>query len=124
MAQYAPPPTKLSIEALAAYREKGYATTLLTFESAGSSPYPRAYEQNLYHPDPEQRIRAHHTYYVTNVDVATRTVTVHNPWDSRDNIKVPYDDLEKVFAQAQVNPVKYDPEAAKAANLPPYPKRD
>jgi hypothetical protein len=61
-----------------------------------------------------------HAYVVTNVDVKTRMVTVRNPWDQKWDIRIPYDDLEKVFPAAQANPVKLeDP----ISGTPIYPTR-
>lgn len=105
LAQYAPPAPKLSIELLAQLNAQGYATTLLTFDKGSAGTNHPAYNEDR-HPY-SQQIRAHHTYYVTKVDVASNTVTVRNPWDQKDNIVVPYDQLDKVFAQAQTNPVKF-----------------
>lgn len=113
-----PHPTllKLSLEGLAAYKAKGYATTLLTFDTGTAGASQPAYQQNLYN----QKVQPHHTYFVTNVDVSARTVTVHNPWDQEDDIVIPYDQMEKVFTQAQVNPVKYE---SPAPGVPAYPQR-
>jgi hypothetical protein len=88
-----------------------------TFDKGDAGASQPAYQQNLYN----QQLHPHHTYVVTNVDVAARTVTVHNPWDEKVDIVIPYDQVEKVFTQAQVNPVKY---AGNNPDIPPYPKRN
>jgi WXG100 family type VII secretion target len=53
------------------------------------------------------RLVTGHGYYVTGVDEAAGTVTVRNPWGWQHNeVTIPYDQLDDVFANIAVNPAK------------------
>jgi hypothetical protein len=106
----------LSLEGLATAKANGYAVTFLTFDKGTAGAGQRAYQEGVY----QQQIQPHHTYVVTDVNTAKGTVTVRNPWDQEQDIVIPYDQAEKLFIQAQVNPVKY---AGPPAGVPPYPQR-
>lgn len=101
---------RLSLEKLAAYQQQGCAITLTTFEKGSPYLQHRAYDQfNTPYKMEGQRepLHAEHAYFVTNVDAKEGTVTVQNPWGGcHKDIKIPFEDLEKVFVAAQVNPVK------------------
>jgi hypothetical protein len=107
-AGYAAP--KLTLDTLAGLHRSGHAITFGTFDKATASTNPAYFQpgglpNNQAYPY-AQALRGDHAYVVTNVDVTHKTVTVHNPWDQKEDIVIPYDDLQKVFLTAHANPVK------------------
>jgi hypothetical protein len=112
----APQLPTLSLEGLAVAKANGYATTFLTFDRNSTGFNQPAYQEDVY----QQMIQPHHTYVVTDVNVQAGTVTVRNPWDQKEDIVIPYKEVEKLFTQAQINPVKH---VNPPDGVPPYPQR-
>jgi hypothetical protein len=55
-------------------------------------------------------LHGNHAYYVTKVDTAKGTVTIHNPWDEgRQDIQIPYERFQVAFENLQVHPVEARP---------------
>ena len=103
-------PPRVSLETLAEHHQKKHAITLATFPK-GSPQIQQlaAYDEKRtpYQEDGKaEHLRPGHAYYVTNVDLGSRTVTIQNPWEGKHkDIVIPYDDLDKVFAFGSANPV-------------------
>jgi hypothetical protein len=117
---------KVTLEGLAALHKDKYAIALGTFTDDNPNYRQPAYSES--HPAYSEAGRAeplypNHAYFVTGVDLMKRTVTVQNPWQgSHKDIVIPYDDVQKVFASASLNPVMYDPGSAAALGIA-YPMR-
>jgi hypothetical protein len=123
------PVGSMDIRAFADYQAKGYALTAGTFAdpTAGLDPLqvpnwhpayqpgglgmpdtsPAPLKPDTNHQGYNESLRPWHVYYVSNVDVSSGTVTLHNVWDTkREDIRMPYDDFQSAFNDVQANPMR------------------